>query len=418
MKRLAALALIGAALTIRAAETKMVDIDAIVAAAGAGLSETNGWTMSPKLSAYADSSLQFNEWGDAIVSPDYGAPVLRIEAKVRCSSTAPTRWLRVFAADSTVVLGGFDACKREGRLEDQTVVFGDGAMVSRFRLMLDETGTGSTGWGIGALSVITADPVAAPTGLRMTRDSDDWCVLAWENGENTVSNRVDAFVVKRRVDGETVLFSTEFDGFEAGGNPKDMTSALSEIDTALSGVRIYAAAHTNGICQLGTGRELGILRYDGCADYSAVSLRLRAKRYPGDGTATMVAYEAEGATNVVETLSLPDDEYEERVVDLSRVPSGAAILLGYYTTKSNRRVLIDSLSFVRAGAATETPAGSCWIAAAPGTVTFSTKGVFDFPPRAECRVAVCAVNADGVVSDAASFEARLGGSPGARLIIW
>ena len=415
MKRLAALALVGTAFTLRASVTNVVDVAALVAAANAGLSATNGWRLSGNMDAYSDSSLRFNEWGDSILSPDFGAPIIGIEATVRCSAVSPTRWLTVFADDDSGKRP-FAACETAGSLKPQSLVFA-GGFASCVRLTLDAAGSGSTGWGIGALSIVTADPVVAPTNLRVPRNDCDWCVLAWENGGNTVSNRVDAFVVERNGEGETVLLSTEFGGFVAGGNPKDMTSGLADIAPALSGVRVYAAANTNGICQLGTGRELGILRYGGCADYSGVSLRLKVKRHAGDGAATMVAYEVDGTTNVVETLSLPDDDYEERVVDLSRVPAGAAILLGYYTTKSNRRVLIDSLSFVRSGAVTETPAGSCWIAAAPGAVTFSTKGAFNIPSKAKCRFYVRTLNADGILSEAASAEAHLGGPSGARLIL-
>ena len=164
--------------------------------------------------------------------------------------------------------------------------------------------------------------------------------------------------------------------------------------------------------------SLSCLRYDGCADYSGVRLRLAVKRYPGDGAATMVAYELGGATNVIETLSsLPDDAYEERSVDLSSVPAGAAVLLGYYTTKSNRRVLIDSLSFVRAGAVTETPLGSLWISSAPGAARFSTRGAFAFPQKAECRFEMRAANADGLVSAAAGVDVRLGRKPGAVVLL-
>lgn len=422
MTRLVALALVWAAvLAARAAVTNVVDVSALVAAANAGVSTTNGWTLSGLVN-YTASCVKFKSRGDWLLSPDFGAPIIRVEATVRCSSTTPSRQLRILDGRSDAVLTNFVACEKADTLEDQSIMFASDSSVSCVKLLLD--GTGNAGvWGIGSLSIITAGPVGAPTDLRVVRKGDDWCVLGWVNGENTVSNRVDAYQIERGV-GEMTLLETAFDEFSAigKGNPVPHADRLSQIDPALSGVNVYAPTNTSGICQVGKGDALGIIRWAGKGDYSGVSLRMSAKKYPKDNAETTIAFEYNGNTNAIATITLMD-EFADYMVDLSKdiddndVPGDAALLIGYYTSKSKRRVLIDSMSIVRTNADIAMATGSCWLPASQGPASFSTRGIIDLAPRSECRFAVCAQNADGILSDAATAEALFGGTPGARLIL-
>ena len=425
MKRLAALAFVGAALAAHAATTNEVDVAALIAAVGAGLSETNGWTMSGlgKYAKGADYSsniacVKFDTKGDWLESPDFGSHILGVELVVRCSATDSATRLLHFRDMDGADAGVVATCSQANRREGKSLAFPGPADISQFRVVLD--GSGNTGvWGIGAMSVITADSIAAPTGLCVSRKGDDWCSLAWLNGEGTVSNRVDTYLIERGA-GETALLDTGFDSFDATDkkNPVPSADKLPGIDPALSGENIYAPTNTSGICQIGTGRELGFLRYDGIDDYSKVVLRLRAKRYPGDNAeTTVISVDSAGATNEVETIVLGDD-YADYEIGLSSVTNaGSSLLLGYYKTKSNRRVLVDSLSIVRESTDRETRLDSRWIPASPGATSFSTKGSLALPVKSECRFEVRAMNADGIVSDAAFAETRLGGIPGFRLML-
>lgn len=420
MTRLVALAFVGAAaLAARAAVTNVVDVAALLAVAdNAAETCANGWTLH-SIGSYSDPVLQFNSKDDWILSPDFGAPILRIELSVRSSANA-TRLLTVFDAAAGGEIGVLAPCAAGNKDELQAVDISSGAVVLRFRLRINDS-PGSANWGVGAIAVITADPVGAPTDLRVTRKGEDWCALAWVNGEGTVSNRVDATLVDRSAEGETVLYETGFDDFEGGdkANRKVSNEELAQwLGDSFSGANVYALAATNGICYLGQTRSFGILRFAGYADYSGIRLSMVAKRYSGDNADTTVAYELNGATNEVNggTITLTD-AFEEHVVDLSSVPDGAALLIGYYETKSNRRVLVDSLSIVRTGADVAAIVGSCWLPSLPGPASLSTLGVFDLAPRSDCRFAVCAQNADGILSESAIVEVRLGETPGARLIL-
>lgn len=400
-------------IAVHAAVTNVVDIGAIVAAANEGKAETNGWSMSG-LSSYTDGSLKFPVKDAFLLSPDFGADVMRLDATVRCSSTAPTRWLYVLGEDERAITN-FAACARNDRLEEQSLELTGSNGLSRFKLLM--TGHGNTGvWALGSLSVVTADPISSPFAFRVEKAAGHACVLSWTNGEHCVSNRVDAYEVKRDISGETVVFREAFDSFSAGGNPVEKTDDLPSLNAALSGVRVYAQANTEGICQIATGSESGFLRHSGFADYSGMSLKLVLKRYPGDNSRTRLAWESAGVTNIFAEIELEDD-FAEAQVSLDSLPGGAAILMGYDTVKSSRRVLMDSFEIVRSGAETLLPLGSRLVVAGAGPVRFSTRGAFEIAPRTTCRFFVYAFNAEGVASSPSSVETRLTGGGGFCLVL-
>ena len=407
-------------LPLGGATTNDVDMAALIAAVDAGLSVTNGWTISG-LAKYAKgvdyasnpACVKFDSKGDWLESVDFGARIVGIGFAVRCSATNnATRSLHV-RNDAGDDIGVVAACSRANRCESQFLAFGQDVGCSRFRIVL--AGSGNTGvWGVGEMFVVTADPVFAPTGLAVVRTNANYCVLAWENGANTVSNRVDTLRVERGA-GEDVIFETGFDGFDRSdssiGN-KDLSGQLATLlnDARISGERIYAADGTNGVCQMGTTERKGFLRFSGVSDWSNVELRLVLKKhdYSGDANKMQFAWETDVETNMFKEITI-STEFTEYVVKLSsaqpQIPSNASIVIGYFSTVGgNRRVLIDSLSIVNLSDEVKTQIDSRFISAAPGQTRFRLP--FDLAPKAEYRFSVRAVNGDGIVSDETAVEVR------------
>ena len=119
----------------------------------------------------------------------------------------------------------------------------------------------------------------------------------------------------------------------------------------------------------------------------------------------IVSVDSSGATNQVETIALGDD-YTDYEIDLSSITnSGSALLIGYYTTKSNRRVLLDGMSIVKLSADRETFVGTRSVPASAGQVNFRLPSDM-LTPKEEYRFSVRAVNGDGIMSDEATIGAR------------
>lgn len=391
----------------RAVVTNVVDMAALLAVADNGAETcTNGWTLH-NIGKYADPVLQLNSKDDWILSPDFGASIIRLECGVRCTANT-TRRLAILDETTGGQVKEFALCAEGNKDETQSFDFADDEGLSQFRLKMNAP-TGSSGnWGVGSLKVITADPIAAPTALAVVKTNTTSCVLEWVNGAGAVSNRVDVYRIEHG-SGETSLCEVDFSTFSAGGNVVRMDASLPAMDPLLSGTNVYAAANTNGICQLGKTDALGIIRWAGIGDFSGVSLRVSAKRYPGDNDATTVAYELNDVTNEIATVTLADD-FADYAVDLSKdvdgndVPGGATILVGYFKTKTKRRVLIDSLSIVRRGSMEETLVDSRMFPATPGVSRHVLQGLV---PNAEYRFEVSAQSGEGLLSSAISAEARL-----------
>ena len=415
-RRMAKLAVMAAALlalpSARAATTNDAPMEALLAVANNNVeTNANGWTLH-KIGRYSEPFLHFNSKDDWILSPDFGTRILRLELKVRCSDSAE-RLLTIVDEATGKVLRTLEACVSSKSVEYRNYDFDVDESFSQFRLKM--TDNGSAQWGVGEIKVIMDDPVI---GLCVSRKGGNWCELLWENGEGTVSNRVDTLLVERSEEGETVLLSTGFDNFSAGGNTEPKTNELAKIDAALSGLRIYSPANTTGVCQIATGTASGYLRHSGFADYSGISLKLVLKQYPGDNDGMQIAYETDNGIKVLgDRMPLPAD-FEERIVDLSGVPRGVAILIGYDTVASNRRVLIDSLEFVRNGTETKTLVDSRWIPAAPGAASFSTRDYgIELVPKSEYRFEVRSKTAGVLVSDPAAVDVVLDSPPGFRFIL-
>lgn len=335
-------------LPLFAASTNDVDVAALVAAADAsGISFCNGWTLSG-LESYNANCLKFNTINDSLISTNYPRAVVGLAVSLRCSSIVPTRLLAVVDSGSGVELARFGAPTAADRLQPQVLRFDEAIDLRRFTLKL--VGERTTGvWGVGSLSVIMADPVETPTGLRVLRLGATRVRLAWTNSYTAVTNEATLVQFVDTAKGETEVLAWDFAEFSAGGNPADFTDKLP---AGLFGERIYSPANTNGICQISNVSRRGVLGVRGLSDYSGMVLRMVAKRYSGDYAKTKVQWTDGTVTNEIQTLSLAD-EFDILETDLSAVPPNADLLIGDDTALGSRRMLIDAMSLVRHGSVRE-----------------------------------------------------------------
>ena len=389
---LAALACV-AHLPLKAVTTNDVDIAALALAANKSVVMVDGWVLSG-LDKYNDTCVKFDTIDDYLESTNFPRAIVGLAVSVRCSSTSPTRSLYVY--DDGARIATFPDCSAKDKLETRVFRFEESADVRKFTLKLE--GSGQTGnWGIGGLSVIMADPVETPTGLCVLRPGATRVELAWTNSYTTVSNEMTITRFVATDAGETILFECGFDNFSAAGNP---ALCIDRLPPELSGELIYSPANTNGICQISSGSSLGVLVFDGLDDYSGVSLRLCMMRYPGDKSATeMKVRWTDGATtNLVKGIK-PGDVFGDEEVSLGDVPGGVRILLGD-SVKSDHRILIDTMAFVRTGSIREEEVGVKTFPAPSGSVGAGTMDV-GFPrlaPETSYRVYLRAYNQEGDVS--------------------
>ena len=383
---------------LRAESTNAVDIAALIAAVDAGFSETNGWKLSGlgKYSATSGSNpacVKFDTVDDYLESTNFPRAIVGLAVSVRCSSTSPTRRLHVYDAGARIA--SFPNCSAKDKLETQVFRFEESADVRKFMLKLE--GSAQAGnWGVGGLSVIVADPVETPTGLRVLRPGASRVELAWTNSHTTVSNEMTITRFVASDAGETTLFECGFDNFSAPGNP---ALCIDRLPPELLGELIYSPANTNGICQISSGDKRGVLVHEGFADYAGIVLRLCIMRYRSDYAKTKIRWTDGSTTNDFAVINLMD-EFTVVDVALEGIPGGARIMIGDDTAQGSRRVWLDSMAFVRAGSIREEVVGVKAFPAPSGPFEAGTMDV-GFPrlaPETSYRVYLRAYNQEGDVS--------------------
>jgi hypothetical protein len=110
-------------------------------------------------------------------------------------------------------------------------------------------------------------------------------------------------------------------------------------------------------------------------------------------------------TNLVKTIELADD-FAEEIVDVSSLPYGAKLLIVEDSAKSGRRVIVDSLSFVRKVRAAEISRETKVVSFSGGAhrVSSAQLGFLPLAPSSRYRVSVRAFNAEGESSSASEAE--------------
>jgi hypothetical protein len=388
-----------------ASVTNVIDVAKLAAAANidAGDVLVDGWRLKG-LETYSSDCLKFNTLNDTLISVEFPRPVVGIIFSVRCTSTSPTRSLNVFSGEDGVFLGALSPVAVKDSFEKQLVLVPEETGVRKFSIRLE--GTGNTGvWGVSEISVITASPVEAPASLAVLRALSSRAAFSWVNSFSAVSNEIVIARVEADAPENEEIFSCDFSQFSAAGNTSDFSSRLPELYEGLFGVRIYAPENSSGLCQISKGDMHGVLGIDAVDDYSGVSFHIRLKRYPGDFSKTHLRWTDGSVTNLVKTIELADD-FAEEIVDVSSLPYGAKLLIVEDSAKSGRRVIVDSLSFVRKVRAAEISRETKVVSFSGGAHRVSSVqlGFSPLAPSSRYRVSVRAFNAEGESSSASEAE--------------
>ena len=316
---------------------------------------TNGWECLG-IDSYKDQTsvnpvnIRISENADYIVSTNFNSVILAIVVKVHSSSSTGRRlafepWIgSAFSADSAAKC---DYTPNKDTYVFETIEFPEGVEATKFRMKLDGGG-GSTGWGVSYMAVVTEEnPLAAPEDLSVVKTNSHSCALAWTNSAWTASNKVTTIRHDLAGFGEIPDARWDFSFLpDAGGNPVLVTDDVLAEMPDLYGENLYVPARTNGILQLGTGSNLGILVLPPMELYTDRVLRLAARRYSSDEASMPIEYVSGGVTNLLASVRLPTEDFDFIDVPLGEVPTGARIIINRSSAPSNKRVWLTSAEIV------------------------------------------------------------------------
>ena len=213
-------------------------------------------------------------------------------------------------------------------------------------------------------AVISGVPlIEPPMNLQTNEIKGTRCRLLWTNPENAVSNKIEVSQVVWHEESSTML--DEYDFMALTNNNTNASLCLDKNNLqmdyypAFSGTNIYAAGNSTGVVQISSRENRGSLKYDLSAikatlDESAdIFLLVSAKRHSSDtsGTYGLKITVVDANDNSISCITnnlvyeFPEGPV---VVPLQEASSGTSVILEPSdTAKTNRRILIDYLAFVR-----------------------------------------------------------------------
>ena len=223
---------------------EVIEVD-VRAWADIGTGTTNGWEVSG-ISRTEDGLTRVKEIADYARSPEFDFNVTQLVMRVLCSSAETKRFLTITPTVSEPEAKKHTA-KRSEKLIEQVFAWNPTEGVRQFRLQND-SGTGSTSWGIASLVVYT-DRIEPPTGLREHALYRDAFAAVWDPASKAVRYDVRYASVTRTPPRYKTLAGWDFSSLtNATGNSKDLGSLREEFPKVLDGV---------------SGTNLGLQKYDG-----------------------------------------------------------------------------------------------------------------------------------------------------------
>ena len=335
------------------AETTNVTFDA-------ALTNETGWVYSDKILSSKEGGEHpyFRTIGSYIESQQFSFNVTSITIRLSCSSTSATRHLQI---GPTLDIGQqTTGVAEKDKQENQTFVFDAASNMRSFLISLK--GSGTTGnWHVYSATISGVPIIDAPTNLQADDIKGTRFRLSWTNPENATSNRITVSrIIQHEAEG-TTLAEYDFNEFSNGGrNPVDITSDFTNTIPAFAGSSlIYLPTNSEDIIQISSSKHQGSLIFDFASfrdvldEVTNVSMLVSAKKHSSDvaGVWNLEAAQFDDddntsqTTNVVLGFEFPQSPCAIQIKDPAACKS--VTLRPSDTTAGNRRILIDSIAFIR-----------------------------------------------------------------------
>ena len=383
------------------AETTNVTFDA-------ALTNETGWVYSDKILSSNEGGEHpyFRTIGSYIESQQFSFNVTSITIRLSCSSTSATRHLQI---GPTLDIGQqTTGVAEKDKQENQTFVFDAASNMRSFLISLK--GSGTTGnWHVYSATISGVPIIDAPTNLQADDIKGTRFRLSWTNPENAASNRITVSrIIQHEAEG-TTLAEYDFNEFSnGGGNPVDITSDFTNTIPAFAGSSlIYLPTNSEDIIQISSGKQQGSLIFDFASfrdvldEVTNVSMLVSAKKHSSDVTGVWNLEAAQfddddntsQTTNVVLGFEFPQSPCAIQIKDPAACKS--VTLRPSDTTAGNRRILIDSIAFIRNYVTAHVETNIVRSISIPANGTDAETTIRSLKPNADYLVTVTAFDAEG-----------------------
>ncbi len=261
-----------------------------------------------------------------------------------------------------------------------------------------------------------------PENLEAARVGGKQIFIKWRNSETVAGNKVRVYKTTWRDESFETVKSYDFnaEGFQNKGKNDEITANLlieSYPDFADSTL-IYLPTNSVGQIQISKSDEKGVLKHKGFENYNSLCVDMTVRKYftskkteengstvikenEDDDTMTVGYEDPSGATNVFATVNLEKD-FKRKIIPLNDVPANAPILFNATGNKTNHRVIIDEMKFIK----NYSPAGERLDLVQETNTSGSKIRLSNLERNTDYVIRVAAADANGKESESAELRVK------------
>ena len=258
-----------------------------------------------------------------------------------------------------------------------------------------------------------------PENLETSRIGGKQITIKWQNPESVQSNNIRVYKSTWREESFETVCSYDFNEFSNDGASNKKVDAFTGNYSDFAGsTLIYLPTNSVGQIQISKSDEKGVLKHKGFENYNSLCVDMTVRKYftsketeenggtvikenEDDDTMT-VGYEyPAGTTNVFATVNLEKD-FKRKIIPLKDFPANTPILFNATGNKTNHRVIIDEMKFIK----NYSPAGERLDLVQETNASGSKIRLSNLERNTDYVIRVAATDANGKESESAELRVK------------
>lgn len=258
-----------------------------------------------------------------------------------------------------------------------------------------------------------------PENLEAARIGGRQIMVKWQNPENAVEYKLGVYKSSWNQESFETVASYDFNEVSNDGATNEKADDFIDKYPDFSGsTLIYLPAKSAGQIQISKSEEKGVLKHRGFGDYDSLSVDMTVRKYfhvtsveedggsvikevEDNGIMTIGYEEPAGMTNVFARVDL-EKEFKREIIPLKGFPANAPILFNATGNKTNHRVIIDEMKFVK----NYSPAGERHELVQEINTSESKIRLLNLERNTDYVIKVTAIDADGKESENAELRVK------------
>lgn len=258
-----------------------------------------------------------------------------------------------------------------------------------------------------------------PENLEATRVGGRQITVKWLNPEVVKGNKISVYKSSWNEESYETVSSYNFNEVSNDGATNEKADDFIDKYPDFSGsTLIYLPAKSAGQIQISKSDEKGVLKHCGFGDYDSLSVDMTVRKYfhvtaveedggsvikevEDNGIMTIGYEKSAGKTNVFATVKL-EKEFQRQIIPLKDFPANTPILFNATGNKTNHRVIIDEMKFVK----NYSPAGERHDLVQEINTSESKIRLSNLERNTDYVIKVTAIDADGKESENAELRVK------------